>query len=289
MKPMKKITLMPNPYRDRGYQITRSVEQLLRQSGAEVKICLPFHVDRSHELPRDLRFVSVEEALRECQGLICFGGDGTILHAARLVGSRCIPILGINTGSMGFMAELECNELPLVLKLVTGDYSLDTRMMIRVAVRRNGRTVFEDNALNDAVVTKGAVARVIQMGISVDGQEAMEFDGDGIVISTPTGTTAYSMSAGGPIVEPGAENIVVTPICAHSMSIRSLVLAKERTVSTRIGRIGKRSAFLSVDGGKAFRLSAEDEVIVTASGRSIELIRLKDTSFYGVLNHKFQG
>lgn len=286
---MKKITLMPNPYRDRGYQITRSVEQLLRQSGAEVKICLPFHVDRSHELPRDLRFVSIEEALRECQGLICFGGDGTILHAARLVGSRCIPILGINTGSMGFMAELECNELPLVLKLVTGDYSLDTRMMIRVAVRRNGRTVFEDNALNDAVVTKGAVARVIQMGISVDGQEAMEFDGDGIVISTPTGTTAYSMSAGGPIVEPGAENIVVTPICAHSMSIRSLVLAKERTVSTRIGRIGKRSAFLSVDGGKAFRLSAEDEVIVTASGRSIELIRLKDTSFYGVLNHKFQG
>lgn len=286
---MKKITLMPNPYRDRGYQITRSVEQLLRQSGAEVKICLPFHVDRSHELPRDLRFVSIEEALRECQGLICFGGDGTILHAARLVGSRCIPILGINTGSMGFMAELECNELPLVLKLVTGDYSLDTRMMIRVAVRRNGRTVFEDNALNDAVVTKGAVARVIQMGISVDGQEAMEFDGDGIVISTPTGTTAYSMSAGGPIVEPGAENIVVTPICAHSMSIRSLVLAKERTVSTRIGRIGKRSAFLSVDGGKAFRLSAEDEVIVTASGRSIDLIRLKDTSFYGVLNHKFQG
>lgn len=286
---MKKITLMPNPYRDRGYQITRSVEQLLRQSGAEVKICLPFHVDRSHELPRDFRFVSIEEALRECQGLICFGGDGTILHAARLVGSRCIPILGINTGSMGFMAELECNELPLVLKLVTGDYSLDTRMMIRVAVRRNGRTVFEDNALNDAVVTKGAVARVIQMGISVDGQEAMEFDGDGIVISTPTGTTAYSMSAGGPIVEPGAENIVVTPICAHSMSIRSLVLAKERTVSTRIGRIGKRSAFLSVDGGKAFRLSAEDEVIVTASGRSIDLIRLKDTSFYGVLNHKFQG
>lgn len=286
---MKKITLMPNPYRDRGYQITRSVEQLLRQSGAEVKICLPFHVDRSHELPRDLRFVSIEEALRECQGLICFGGDGTILHAARLVGSRCIPILGINTGSMGFMAELECNELPLVLKLVTGDYSLDTRMMIHVAVRRNGRSVFEDNALNDAVVTKGAVARVIQMGISVDGQEAMEFDGDGIVISTPTGTTAYSMSAGGPIVEPGAENIVVTPICAHRMSIRSLVLAKERTVSTRIGRIGKRSAFLSVDGGKAFRLSAEDEVIVTASGRSIDLIRLKDTSFYGVLNHKFQG
>ena len=209
---MKRITLMPNPYRDRGYQITRATEQLLRQSGAEVKICLPFHVDRSHELPRDLRFLSMEEALRECQGLVCFGGDGTILHAARLVGNKNIPLLGVNTGSMGFMAELESNELPLVLKLVTGDFTLDQRMMIHVAVKRNGRVIYEDNALNDAVVTKGAVARVIQMSISVDGQEAMEFDGDGIVLSTPTGTTAYSMSAGGPIVEPGAENIIVTPI-----------------------------------------------------------------------------
>ena len=279
---MKRITLMPNPYRDRGYQITRATEQLLRQSGAEVKICLPFHVDRSHELPRDLRFLSME-------GLVCFGGDGTILHAARLVGNKNIPLLGVNTGSMGFMAELESNELPLVLKLVTGDFTLDQRMMIHVAVKRNGRVIYEDNALNDAVVTKGAVARVIQMSISVDGQEAMEFDGDGIVLSTPTGTTAYSMSAGGPIVEPGAENIIVTPICAHSMSIRSLVLSRERNIVTRIGRIGKRSAFLSVDGGKAFRLSAEDEVVVTASGRKISLIRLKGTSFYGVLNHKFQG
>jgi len=284
---MKKITLMPNPYRDRGYQITRSVEQLLRQSGAEVKLCLPFHVDRPHDA--GLRFSPMEEALRDCQGLVCFGGDGTILHAARLVGSRNIPLLGVNTGSMGFMAELESNELPLILKLVTGDYSLEPRMMLQVSVRRNGRTIFEDNALNDAVVTKGAVARVIQMAVSVDGQEAMAFDGDGLVLATPTGTTAYSMSAGGPIVEPSAENIIVTPICAHSMSIRSLVLSRDRVVTTKLGRIGKRSAFLSVDGGKAYRLSAEDEVQIQASSRTMKLIRLKDTSFYGVLNHKFQG
>lgn len=285
---MKKITLMPNPYRDRGYQITRSVEQLLRQSGAEVKLCLPFHVDRGHDFPRDLRFLPVEEALKDCQCLICFGGDGTILHAARLAGNRSIPILGINTGSMGFMAELESNELPLVLKLVTGDFALDRRMMIHVSVHRNGRTIFEDNALNDVVVTKGAVARVVQLEVAVDGQNAMGFDGDGVIIATPTGTTAYSMSAGGPIVEPGAENIIVTPICAHSMSIRSMVLSRDRTVIIRVGRIGKRSAFLSVDGGKAFRLSAEDEVTVTASNRSVSLIKLKGTSFYGVLNHKFQ-
>ncbi len=286
---MKKITLMPNPYRDRGYQITRAVEQLLGKEGAEVKICLPFHVDRSHEIPHELHLVSMEEALRNCEGLICFGGDGTILHAARLVGNRDIPLLGINTGSMGFMAELESNELELVTKLVKGGYSIDRRMMLRVEVRRTGHKIFEDHALNDAVITKGAVARVIQMNISCDGQEAMGFDGDGVVLCTPTGTTAYSMSAGGPIVEPSAENIVVTPICAHSMRERSLVLSKQRTVVTKIGRIGKRSAFLSVDGGKAFRLSADDEVIITAASRTVKLLRVKNTSFYSVLYHKFQG
>lgn len=280
---------MPNPYRDRGYQITRSVEQILKNQGAEVKICLPFHVDRNHDIPQGLRLVTMDEALRDCEGLVCFGGDGTILHAARLVGSRDIPLLGINTGSMGFMAELESNELSLTEKLVTGGYSVDQRMMLHVEVRRSGRTIYEDHALNDAVITKGAVARVVQMVIFCDDQEAMSFDGDGVVLCTPTGTTAYSMSAGGPIVEPSAENIIVTPICAHSMRERSLVLSKKRTVVTRIGRIGKRNAFLSVDGGKAFRLSADDEVIVTAAERTVKLLRVKNNSFYSVLNHKFQG
>lgn len=286
---MKNITLMPNPYRDRGYQITLSAQQILRDAGAEVKICLPFHVDRNHELPRSLHLVTMEEALRDCDALVCFGGDGTILHAARLVGNRDIPMLGINTGTMGFMAELETNEMELLSRLVEDKYAIDPRMTLHVAVKRNGRVLYEDNCLNDAVITKGAVARVIQMSIFCDGQEAMNFDGDGVTIATPTGSTAYSMSAGGPIVEPEAKNIIVTPICAHTMFSRSLVLSKERVVTAKIGRIGKRNAFLSVDGGKAFRLNAEDEVVVTASSRSIKLLRLKNTSFYSILNQKFQG
>jgi NAD+ kinase len=286
---MKRITLMPNPYRDRGYQITRAAEHVLKQSGAQVKICLPFHVDRNHEIPAGLRLVPMEEALRSCEALVCFGGDGTILHAARLIGNRDIPMLGVNTGTMGFMAELESDEISLLSRLLEDSYSVDSRMMIHVVVRRNGRVIYEDNALNDAVVTKGAVARVIQMTILCDNQEAMKFDGDGVTISTPTGSTAYSMSAGGPIVEPEAKNIIVTPICPHAMRIRSLVLSKERTVTVRIGRIGKRNAFLSVDGGKAFRLNAEDEVVVTTSARYIKLLHVKNNSFYGVLNRKIQG
>lgn len=286
---MKNITLMPNPYRDRSYQITRSAEQILKNAGAEVKICLPFHVDRNHELPQGMHLVTMEDALRDCQALVCFGGDGTILHAARMVGSRDIPMLGINTGSMGFMAELECDELGLLTKLVEDDYHIENRMMLRVTVNRNGRTIYEDNCLNDACITKGAVARVIHLNIFCDGQEAMKFDGDGVTICTPTGSTAYSMSAGGPIVEPEAKNIIITPICAHTMFSRSLVLAKNRTVVARVGRIGKRNAFLSVDGGKAFRLNADDEVVVTMSNRITRLLRVKDKSFYSVLNNKFQG
>lgn len=280
---------MPNPYRDQGFKITQAVAEILRKGGAEVKVCLPFHVERLGEVPQGIRFVTMEEALRDCELLICFGGDGTILHAARMVGRRQIPLLGINTGTMGFMAELESDELELLGKIMDGSYTLDKRMLIHVAVKRNGRIIYEDEALNDAVITKGAVARVIQLTVSCDKQEAMRFDGDGVIVATPTGATAYSMSAGGPIVEPSAENIIITSICAHAMFNRSLVLAKQRQVSVKVGRVGKRNAFLSVDGGKAFRLNGDDEVIITASNRKVNLLKVKDTSFYAILNHKFQG
>ena len=280
---------MPNPYRDRGFQITRSAVQILKKHGAETRVCLPFQVELNHDLPAGIELCSIEQALTDCDLLICFGGDGTILHAARLVGSKDIPMLGINTGTMGFLAELESNELQLLPKLLEPDLQYEPRMLIHVAVKRNGRVIFEDNALNDAVITKGAVARVIQLTVSCDHVEAMHFDGDGLIISTPTGTTAYSMSAGGPIVEPTAKNIIVTPICAHTMGMRSLVLMEDRTVTAQVGRIGKRSAFLSVDGGKAFRLNAEDKIIVTMSRRSIRLAKIKKMSFYEILNNKFQG
>lgn len=286
---MKKITLMPNPYRDRGFQITRRAEQILRKHGARVQICLPFHLDRGHELPASLRLVPMEEALRDCDLMICFGGDGTILHAAHLVGSRDIPMLGVNTGTMGFMAELESDELDLLPRVLEDGLRYETRMMVHVTVKRGSQVVYEDDALNDAVVTKGAVARVIQLTVSCDQAEAMHFDGDGLIIATPTGTTAYSMSAGGPIVEPTAKNIIVTPICAHAMGIRSLVLMENRVVTVHVGRIGKRSAFLSVDGGKAVRLNADDQVIVTASKREVRLAKVKNSSYYWTIDHKFQG
>lgn len=138
---MKKITLMPNPYRDRGFQITRSAVQILNQHGAETRVCLPFQVDRAQDIAAGIELCPLEAALKDCELLICFGGDGTILHAARLVGNKDIPMLGINTGTMGFMAELESNELHLLPKLLEPGLQFEERMLIHVAVKRNGRVI----------------------------------------------------------------------------------------------------------------------------------------------------
>jgi len=190
-------------------------------------------------------------------------------------------------GTMGFMAELEATELDMLARLAEGDYRVERRMMLRVTVQNDGRTLFDDTALNDAAITKGAVARVIQMSVECDGVEATEFSGDGVIVATPTGSTAYSMSAGGPIVEPSAQNIIITPICAHEIQAKSIVTAPSRTITVKIGKMGRRNAFLSVDGGRAFRLNPADIITVRKAEQETRLIRMKQTSFYEIINNKF--
>ena len=132
-----------------------------------------------------------------------------------------------------------------------------------------------------------AIARVVQLGIYCDGVEATSYSGDGVILCTPTGSTAYSMSAGGPIVEPSAKNFLITPICAHAMLAKSIVVAPSRVVTVKVGKIGRHNAFLSVDGGRAFRLNTGDEIVVKSSQKVTRLVRLKDTSFFEILNRKF--
>ena len=230
----------------------------------------------------------VQGELPEADAVICFGGDGTILHMAKAA-TRCgKPVLGVNIGTMGFMAELESTELDQLPRLTTGDFTLDSRMMLDVSVQRGRDILFHDICLNDAVVTKGAVARIIQLAVKCDGVECLEFGGDGLIIATPTGSTAYSLSAGGPIVEPEAANILITPICAHDVGSRCVVASDQRVVTVSLGKNARRNAFLSVDGGKALRLEAGDVATVRKSQLVTKLIRLKSRSFYDVLNMKFK-
>ncbi len=222
-----KIVVSPNPYRDKQFKHARQACQILKEAGAEVSLCLPFDVDRSFEIPSDLRFREIQKEIRTADMLICFGGDGTILHSSKIATEHGLPILGVNIGTMGFIAELEASEMELLRKIPQGDYTVEPRTMLDVSVVSGKQTLFHETALNDAVITKGAIARVVQLSITCDGVEATSFSGDGVILCTPTGSTAYSMSAGGPIVEPSAKNFLITPICAHAMLAKSIVVAPE--------------------------------------------------------------
>ena len=263
--------------------------EILKKAGLETRVCLPFEVDRSYQLPRDIRFSRLDRELPGASLVICFGGDGTILHMAKAATRHGIPILGVNIGTMGFMAELESTELDQLSRLATEDYSIDSRMMLDVTVHRDRDIIFHDIALNDVVITKGAVARIVYLTVKCDGVQAMECGGDGIIVATPTGSTAYSLSAGGPIVEPEAHNMLITPICAHEVGSRCMVASEHRVITVELSRNARRNAYLSVDGGKALRLNMGDVATIRKSNLATKLIRLKDRSFYDVLNTKFKN
>lgn len=286
---MKKVILTPNPYRDKGFQTVRNTQKILNDAGIDTRICLPFEVDRSYELPRDLRFSRLDREIHNADMIICFGGDGTILHMAKTATRAGLPILGVNIGTMGFMAELENTELEQLKRLATGDYSVDSRMMLDVTVHRDRDIIFHDICLNDVVVTKGAVARIVHLKVECDGVQAMECGGDGVIIATPTGSTAYSLSAGGPIVEPDAHSILINPICAHDIVSRCIVASDKRVITVGLSQNARRNAFLSVDGGKALRMNMGDVATIKTSKLETKLVRLKDRSFYDVVNMKFKN
>lgn len=286
---MKKVILTPNPYRDNKFQTVRSALQILQEAGLDVKICLPFDIDRSYELPKDLYFHRLDRELPTADVVICFGGDGTILHIAKSATRYGVPILGVNIGTMGFMAELESHELSELQKLASGEFTIDSRMMLDVTVQRDRDIIFHELCLNDAVITKGAVARIVHLSVECDGVQAMECGGDGLIVSTPTGSTGYSLSAGGPIVEPEARNILITPICAHDMGSRCIVASMNRVITVGLTRNARRNAFLSVDGGKALKLNMGDVTRIRKSDKETKLIRLKNRSFFDVVHSKFGG
>ena len=285
---MKRVILTPNPYRDKNFQTVRTAMKILQEAGVEPRLCLPFEVDRSYDLPKDLRFHKLDRELQNTELVICFGGDGTILHMAKAATRHGVPILGVNIGTMGFMAELESTELEKLALLATDEFRIDSRMMLDVTVQRDRDIIYHDICLNDVVITKGAIARIVHLSVRCDGVEAMECGGDGIIIATPTGSTAYNLSAGGPIVEPEARSIMVTPICAHDMVSRCMVASDKRVITVGLTHNARRNAFLSVDGGKAVRLNMGDVATVRRSNMETKLLRLKDRSFFDVLNMKFK-
>lgn len=288
MNLLKRVILSPNPYRDKDFATLREAMAVLKGAGIDTRVCLPFEVDRNYELPRDIRFSRLDRELPGADMLICFGGDGTLLHTAKTATRQGIPVLGVNIGTMGFMAELESSELSQLARIATDDYTIDNRMMLDVTVHRDRDIIFHDLCLNDVAITKGAVARIVHLKVQCDGVQAMECGGDGIIVATPTGSTAYSLSAGGPIVEPDAHSILITPICAHDVASRCIVVSDKRAVSVAMTQNARRNAYLSVDGGRTLRMNMGDVATIKKSNLCTKLVRLKDRSFFDVVNMKFR-
>jgi len=284
---MKRVILCPNPYRDKGLSAARAAENILREAGLSTVYCLPFRPEGDAQFGVPLK--SLPQELRCSDLVVAFGGDGTILHLARAASMRNVPVLGVNLGSLGFMSDLEVGELALLKNLATEQFRREKRMMLDVSVCREGRQVYASSALNDAVITKGAIARVVRLQVTTGETQLGIFSGDGVVVATPTGSTGYSLSAGGPIVEPTARNFVISPICAHSVFSKSFVLSAAGTVTVTPMIQNRKQVYLSVDGGKAFVLRQGDQVKISRSRYETELLRLTDKSIYDILRTKMTG
>ncbi|MDR2569800.1 MAG: NAD(+)/NADH kinase [Oscillospiraceae bacterium] len=281
----KKIILYPNIENDDCFKMTCQVGDILHNNGWQTVLCPAFVGENEEITPLSgYVFSELENELSTAEMIITLGGDGTILRAARTAADAGVPILGINLGGKGFMAELEADDIGRLSNVAAGEYKIDTRVMIDVEVVRNEEVINCDFALNDVVV-KGD-NKVIDMTIFGDNQKITHFSGDGVVVATPTGSTAYSMSAGGPIVDPAAKNIIITPICAHILEARSFVLVQERIVTVEIGYKKSNPSYISVDGGDHINIQSGDTVKVYKSKRNTKLVRLSDKSFYRKVSEK---
>ena len=284
---MKKVILCPNPYRDNDLKVAKQSKELLEEVGFETVVCLPFQREGYDALGMSIR--PLQQEIKSADLLLAFGGDGTILHLARTVALNNVPVLGINLGSLGFMSELEPEELHRLRDLASWDFTVESRMMLDVTVIRDGRSVYNNIALNDAVISKGSIARVVRLEIFTEEGFLTRVGGDGVIVSTPTGSTGYSMAAGGSIVEPTAQNLLLTPICPHSMRSTAYVLAPDHVITVEAADANRKFVYLSVDGGKALRLAGGDRVEICRSAHTTKLIRLSERSFYQIMRQKLGG
>lgn len=220
--------------------------------------------------------------------VLVLGGDGTMLNAARLVEKRGVPILGINMGGLGFLTETGGERLYETLERVFAkDYYVEERLMLKARLERNGRRIAEGTVLNDVVVTKGELSRMIAMTIAIDGRFVTRLRGDGLILSTPTGSTAYSMSAGGPIVSPAVKAVVVTPICPHTLTHRPLLVPDTATLAVTLTTHDK-GAMVTFDGQIGVAMRERDRVTIKPSPHATKLIRFPERTCYDVLRRKLK-
>lgn len=277
-----KIAVVANPEKDENFIYTKLICSRLLELGADVAIT-PQESDFIKDM--QVKVLCKEQIYDYADVIVTLGGDGTILHAAKDAALSGVPVLGVNIGRLGFMAGLEVDELDGFAKLINGEFITDDRMMFQISFDNRPNIYYY--ALNDVVISKGALSRIIDINITCNGRPVGGYRADGVIVSTPTGSTAYSLSAGGPIIDPVLECIEVTPICPHSLISRTVLYTPQTVIGLQIKRLLEKDAYLTVDGQDAVKLEEYETVYISKAQQEAKLIRLKDISFYEVLHNKF--
>lgn len=232
------------------------------------------------------KFENFDKAMSLCDCAIAIGGDGTTLNIAKKAAFLNKSALGINAGRLGFMSGIERDELSLLTKLINKEYIIDERAMLKATIEKDGEVLSSHHCLNDIVVSRGNFARLIDVTITCDGRSVSNMRSDGVIISTPTGSTAYSMAAGGPVVSPEADCIIETPICPHSLMDRSIIFSADKELIVTANNDQNNSPIMTVDGQEAVNLTPGCQIHIKKSDITTKLIKLKPENFYEVLNKK---
>ncbi|HJV34762.1 NAD(+)/NADH kinase [Geomonas sp.] len=284
---MKKIAIVAKVHDPRCLGVAEQLTEWLAVRGVTASV--DDHLSKQLRRTSSTETVDSSEIARNADLVVVLGGDGTLIGAARLVGDREVPILGVNLGSLGFMTEITLDELyPAMERCLEGDFEVSERMMLIASVERKGEVVESHRVLNDVVINKGALARIIDMETSVGGRYLTTFKADGLIISTPTGSTGYSLSANGPIIHPALECISITPICPHTLTNRPLVVAPEANISIQLKSGVDEKVYLTLDGQVGVKLMSGDKVQIERSEHLTRLVQSRSKDYFEVLRTKLK-
>lgn len=281
-----KAAILPNLTKRDAKMRTTIIANRLTQLGAQVMM----HTEMKpyFEGAGILFYNDMEDLMIDCDVVIPVGGDGTIIHAARQAAEKGKPVLGINVGRLGYVAGLEVDELDRLRDLVQGNYSIENRMMLTISLVREGKRVFY-RALNDIVIARGSLSRILDFSVSLNGNNICSYRADGLIFSTPTGSTAYSLAAGGPVIDPSMQCILLTPICPHALFTRTVVFNPDASLSVHARPNTDSEIFLTVDGENSVQIQPGEMMSVRRSSLSVGLIQLKKRDFYEVVTEKLAG
>jgi len=282
MSRIKSIAVMPNLTKKDAYETSLHAIEILSDTG--MQILMECSLSRLYQNDNIVFFGSEFTMLKSCDMVLTIGGDGTIIHAAREAAPLDKPLLGINTGRLGFVAELEPNELDMLRRIAEGNYTIEKRMMLKVTHKNR-----EYYAMNDAVISRGSLSRLIDIDVSLAEEKGhiCSYRADGLIVSTPTGSSAYSLAAGGPVVEPAMKCIVMTPVCSHSLFARPVIFSHKSRLAVSASCDDNTQVYLTLDGAKTLTIARSDVIYMTSSKIETKFIKLKDKTFYKVLSDKF--